>query len=213
MKNVYTSWNLDFLADKMIEQISSCWKNPFDSPAVIFTDPKTEQWFKLHWLKKSDAGKSVLMNLKTLRIQQFLFDLVTPQTPDFQNAQKLSVELLRDIIITKLTSKAGGKYYFENLGSSDVSTYLSTSSDSKINANHLYDFAQSVASLLLDYEDTRPDNLNELLSQESWQQKLYSDIIGENGASVDGIKYLTLYQLVKHNKKLNGGSPNRFFVI
>ncbi len=206
MKNVYTSWNLDFLADKMIEQISSCWKNPFDSPAVIFTDPKTEQWFKLHWLKKSDAGKSVLMNLKTLRIQQFLFDLVTPQTPDFQNAQKLSVELLRDIIITKLTSKTGGKYYFENLGSADVSTYLSTSSDSEINANHLYDFAQSVASLLLDYEDTRPDNLNELLSQESWQQQLYSDIIGENGASVDGIKYLTLYQLVKHNKKLNGGS-------
>lgn len=212
MKNVYTSWNLDFLADKMIEQISSCWKNPFDSPAVIFTDPKTEQWFKLHWLKKSDAGKSVLMNLKTLRIQQFLFDLVTPQAQDYQNAQRLSVELLRDVIITKLTSraKADGMYYFESLGAPELVTYLTCSgagsnTDSKINPNHLYDFAQTIASLFLDYEDTRPDTLNELLSKQAWQKKLYDDVIGEKGLKIDDIKYLTLYQLTKENKKSAGG--------
>ena len=113
MKNVYTSWNLDLLADKMIEKIMKNWKTPFSSPAVVFTDPKTEQWFKLRWLKNQAVGKGILMNLKTLRIQQFLFDLVTPQAQDYQNAQRLSVELLRDVIITKLTSraKADGKYY------------------------------------------------------------------------------------------------------
>ena len=86
MKNVYTSWDLNLLADKMIEKIIASWKTPFDSPAVIFTDPKTEQWFKLRWLKNKAAGKGILMNLKTLRIQQFLFDLVTPQAAAFQKA-------------------------------------------------------------------------------------------------------------------------------
>ncbi len=216
MKNVYTSWDLDLLADKMIEKIRESWKNPFESPAVIFTDPKTEQWFKLHWLKNPESGKSVLMNLKTLRIQQFLFDLVTPEAAAFQKAQRLSVELLRDVIITKLTSRdtsgtgVGGKYYFESLGAPEVVTYLTetgsgTISGPKINANHLYDFAQTIASLFLDYEDTRPDSLNELLSKQAWQKKLYDDVIGEKGLEIDGTKYLTLYQLAKENKKAGGG--------
>ena len=212
MKNVYTSWDLNLLADKMIEKIIASWKTPFDSPAVIFTDPKTEQWFKLRWLKNKAAGKGILMNLKTLRIQQFLFDLVTPQAAAFQKAQRLSVELLRDVIITKLTSRTGGKYYFESLDAPELVTYLtgstSTSSNtgSKINPNHLYDFAQTIASLFLDYEDTRPDSLKEVLSKQAWQEKLYSDVIGEAGLEIDDTKYLTLFQLVKQNKKAGSGN-------
>ena len=207
MKNVYTSWNLDLLADKLIEKIVENWKTPFNSPAVVFTDPKTEQWFKLHWLKTRSAGNSILMNLKTLRIQQFLFDLVTPHSA-IQSGEIdiLSVELLRDLLITKLTEKNNGKYYFETLGSQEAVTYLtSEASESKINANHLYDFAQTIASLFLDYEDTRPDSLNEILAKSEWQPKLYKDVIGEAGVEIDGIKYLTLYKLVKLNKKINGG--------
>ena len=186
MKNVYTSWDLNLLADKMIEKIMENWKSPFSSPAVVFTDPKTEQWFKLRWLKNPACGKGILMNLKTLRIQQFLFDLVTPQTPDFLDAQRLSVALLRDVIITKLTSRAGDKYYFENLNAPELVTYLtgsasaSSTSDLEINPNHLYDFAQTIASLFLDYEDTRPDTLKEVLAKQAWQQKLYNDVIGED---------------------------------
>ena len=138
MKNVYTSWDLTLLADKLIEKINESWKNPFRSPAVVFTDPKTEQWFKLLWLKNKASGNSILMNLKTLRIQQFLFDLVA-----LTDSEKLSVELLRDVIISKLTEKnSDGKYYFETLGAPAVEVYLtSQASDSKINANHLYDFS------------------------------------------------------------------------
>lgn len=210
MKNVYTSWDLNLLADKMIEKIMQNWKSPFSSPAVVFPDPKTEQWFKLRWLKKKSqgAGKGILMNLKTLRIQQFLFDLVTPQIPEFLDAQRLSVELLRDVIISKLTSKADGKYYFESLNSPDVQTYLTEENQDglKINPNHLYDFAQTIASLFLDYEDTRPDSLKEVLTKQPWQKKLYEDVIGERGVELEGIKYLTLFQLVKDNKKTSGGS-------
>ena len=148
MKNVYTSWDLDILADKLFEKIVENWKTPFCSPSVVFTDPKTEQWFKMHWLKKQGAGNSILMNLKTLRIQQFLFDLVKPE--DAHNIEKLEVERLRDVIITKLTEKnSGGKFYFETLKAPDVEAYLSDkNSDLKINANHLYDFAQTIASLV-----------------------------------------------------------------
>ena len=210
MKNVYTSWNLDLLADNMIEKIMENWKTPFSSPAVVFTDPKTEQWFKLHWLKSKGAGNSILMNLKTLRIQQFLFDLVTPPAAatQYHEIDRLSVELLRDLIITKLTSKtSAGKYYFQTLGAPEVEAYLNGSAlDSEINANHLYDFAQTVASLFLDYEDTRPDSLSEVLSKQAWQKKLYDDVIGEDGVEIDGRKYLTLFQLAKQNKKNSGGA-------
>ena len=205
MKNVYTSLDINLLADTMMKKIQDSWKSPFSSPAVVFTDPKTEQWFKLHWLKKQNAGASILMNLKTLRIQQFLFDLVTPQngTAKFSRMEKLSVELLRDIIITKLTSKnAGGKYYFETLETPEINTYLKDGDS--INANHLYDFSQTIASLFLDYEDTRPDKLEKLLELESWQKKLYEDIIPKEGIQIADTKYLTLYQLVNLNKKENG---------
>ena len=210
MKNVYTSWNLDLLADNMIEKIMENWKTPFSSPAVVFTDPKTEQWFKLHWLKSKGAGNSILMNLKTLRIQQFLFDLVTPKAAaaQYREIDRLSVELLRDLIITKLTSKtSAGKYYFQTLGAPEVEAYLNGSAlDSEINANHLYDFAQTVASLFLDYEDTRPDSLAEVLSKQAWQTKLYDDVIGEEGVEINGRKYLTLFQLAKQNKKTSDGA-------
>lgn len=206
MKNVYTSWNLDLLADKLIEKIIENWKTPFCSPAVVFTDPKTEQWFKLRWLKSKTAGNSILMNLKTLRIQQFLFDLVTPKNSEAHNIEKLSVELLRDVIITKFTEKtAAGKYYFHSINAPDVEAYI-TGGTSTINANHLYDFSETIASLFMDYEDVRPDTLNEVLEKSHWQKKLYDDVIGTDGIKIKETRYLTLYQLAELNKKENSGS-------
>ena len=206
MKNVYTSWDLDLLADKLTEQIMENWKSPFSSPAVVFTDPKTEQWFKLHWLKNKGTGNSILMNLKTLRIQQFLFDLVTPQSTEAHSVEKLSVELLRDVIIKKLTEKnAAGKYYFQTLNAPEVETYI-TGGSSAINANHLYDFSETIASLFMDYEDVRPDTLNEVLEKSHWQKKLYDDVIGTDGIKIKDTRYLTLYQLAEQNKKTNNGS-------
>ena len=222
MKNVYTSWNIDLLADTMINKIKDNWKTPFESPAVVFTDPKTEQWFKLHWLKRNKASNSILMNLKTLRIQQFLFDIISGN----QESEKLSVELLRDLLISKLTAKtAEGKFYFETLGSKEVDAYLKKSEAAGtegaapatvedpadfINTQHLYDFSQTIASLFLDYEDTRPDSLTKLLEKCDWQKKLYNDTIGEKGIEIDGVKYLTLYQLANLNKKENGSGALNF---
>ena len=239
MKKIYTSWSLELLADKLIEKIIEKWTNPFCSPALVFTDAKTEQWFKLHWLKNEKHGKSVLMNLKTMRLQPFLFNLIAPVETALASVaraagsvpvagslpgpaaasgevaslqiEKLSVELLRDTIIEKLVSKetgAEGKFYYETLGSEEIIKYLTSSSPDKeetkgINAAHLYDFAQTAASLFMDYEDTRPDSLLSLLEKEPWQKKLYQDVITEWGIIRDGKAYMSLYQLTQLNKKLN----------
>ena len=58
----------------------------------------------------------------------------------------------------------------------------------------------------MDYEDTRPDSLNELLGKSLWQKKLYDDVIGKDGIKKNGTKYLTLFQLAELNKKENSGS-------
>ncbi len=187
MKNVYTSWKPDLLADKMISQILSCWKNPFFSPAVVFTDAKSEQWFKLHWLKKAAGKNPILMNLKTMRLQSFLFDISTP--PELAadgKIERVNVELLRDVIITRLMENP-------DLGDKNASSYIQGSNV------RLYDFAQQIASLFLDYEDTRPDNLDELFSACDWQANLRP---GE--LSFGKARYLSLNQIYNLNKKENG---------
>ena len=204
MKNVYISWNLELLANKMIEKIIENWKSPFCSPVVIFSDPKIEQWFKLHWLKNQKSNNSVLMNLKTVRLEQFLFDILKP---DF-SIEKLSSELLRDIIISKLTSKDdNGKYYFEILGeycnAPEIIKYLTdtTAPNTKVNTIHLYDFSQEITSLFMDYEDTCPDELDFILEKNPWQNKLYHDVFSAGGINIRGTRYLTLYQLAKLNTR------------
>ena len=55
--------NLENLADEMIEAVSKAWTNPFEAPAVLFSDPKLEQWFRLKWVqkKKSLVGFNSMM--------------------------------------------------------------------------------------------------------------------------------------------------------
>ena len=42
--HIKQSLNIVSLADDMISEIKDCWKNPFDSPTVIFPDPLMENW-------------------------------------------------------------------------------------------------------------------------------------------------------------------------
>ena len=89
--NIITSLSPDVLVDDMIGKIKESWNQPFVSPVVIFPDSRTEQWFKLRAINT----QSVLMNLKTMRLESFLFDVL--KTDD--NQSFLSQDLLRDIII------------------------------------------------------------------------------------------------------------------
>ena len=87
--------NLETLADEMIEAISSVWTNPFESPVVIFPDPKLEQWFRLRWMKK----KGVLANLNKSTIDRFLFDILVGKD---DSRKKLTAEMLTNVILAYL---------------------------------------------------------------------------------------------------------------
>ena len=90
--------NLENLADQMIDEISSVWKNPFEAPVVIFPDPKLEQWFRLRWMKK----KGVLANLNKSTIDRFLFDILVGED---RKLKKLSSEMLANVIMAYLLGK------------------------------------------------------------------------------------------------------------
>ena len=138
--------NLENLADEMIDEISRCWKNPFEAPIVIFPDPKLEQWFRLRWVQK----KGVLANLNKSTIDRFLFGILVGENG---RLKKLSSDMLANVIIAYLQQETDGKLNYQLLGES-VKAYLE--SDGVIDENRLFDFANVMAGLFLEYETSRP---------------------------------------------------------
>jgi len=190
--------NLENLADQMIDEISSVWKNPFEAPVVIFPDPKLEQWFRLRWMKK----KGVLANLNKSTIDRFLFDILVGKD---DSKKKLTAEMLTNVILAYLEKDDNYKTLC-NEGDDEVSRYLEV--DGKLDYNHLFDLASKMASLFLDYETSRPkgfvggkegfldkwkqgvsekdglfftETKESLELREKWQRKLYSAIFHRHG--------------------------------
>ncbi|MBQ3838966.1 MAG: exodeoxyribonuclease V subunit gamma [Fibrobacter sp.] len=148
--------NLEHLADEMIEAISKEWKDPFNAPVVIFPDPKLEQWFRLRWMKK----KGVLANLNKSTIDRFLFDILVG---DDRKLKKLSSEMLANVIMAYLLGKDDeGKPNYE-LIDPKVADYLTKKvkpgeEERKIDEVRLFDLANELAGLFLEYETSRPRN-------------------------------------------------------
>ena len=148
--------NLENLADKMIEEISSVWKNPFEAPVVIFPDPKLEQWFRLRWMKK----KGVLANLNKSTIDKFLFDILVG---DNRKLKKLTSEMLANVIMAYLLGKDDGENPNYKTLDPKVAEYLTKqekggSEERVLDEARLYDFANKLAGLFLEYEISRPQN-------------------------------------------------------
>ncbi len=203
---LHTSWNLTSLAEEMILDIQAAWKTPFESPVVLFSDRKVEQWFRQFWLK-SDAGKNgAIMNLACLATENFLFSMLTDR-----GVKKLSTELLCDLLVAKLPSVTEDNVpYYKTLGSEEVNAYIEQE-DGTVNEIHLYDFSEQLAALLIDYETTRPANYHPTevagvvnawkngstffgasgVALESWQRKLYNDLLA-SPLTTHGATYATL---------------------
>ena len=130
--------NLETLADEMIEAISSVWTNPFESPVVIFPDPKLEQWFRLRWMKK----KGVLANLNKSTIDRFLFDILVG---DNRKLKKLSSEMLANVIMAYLLGKEDGTTPNYETLDSNVAKYL-TKMDGEKRRLTKFDFLISLTS-------------------------------------------------------------------
>ena len=189
MKHITASLDLNRLAKKMIDEIKKQWVSPLLPPVVVFSDSKVERWFKLRWISEKN---SVLLNLKTTRLDEFLFDLYKDC-----GDKMLSSQLVRDVLIKKISDAS----YINSLGSKEVYDYLFVKNEKKINSVHLYDFATQMASLFNEYETTRPEKLQELFSKSEWQKKLYDDVFRKGkGIKLSEQNYLSLLQLKNKNQ-------------
>jgi exodeoxyribonuclease V gamma subunit len=140
--------NLENLADEMIEAISRAWKNPFEAPAVLFPDPKLEQWFRLKWVQK----KKALAGFKSMMIDRFLMEILIG---DDQHKQKLNADMLRNVILAHLVKENDGIPNYMRMDD-EVKRYLVI--DGNLDETHLFDFASKMASLFLEYETSRPSD-------------------------------------------------------
>lgn len=197
--------NLENLADEMIEKISSVWKSPFDAPIVIFPDAKLEQWFRLRWLEK----KGTLANFNKTSVDRFLFDILVGEN---DKLKKLSSDMLRNVIISYLSSKnTEGKYNYESLTpNGDLKKFLEF--DGKINAKRLFDLANTLSALFLEYEISRPSGFisNEKGILDCWKENNLSDFFVKKNktGSLETVKNedweRELYSKIFHN--INGKS-------
>lgn len=138
--------NLEHLADTLIEAVSKAWTNPFESPVVIFPDPKLEQWFRLRWIQK----KGTLAGFNSMMIDRFLMEILVGEDT---SKKKLTAEMLCNVILAYLQQSEGGEPNYTKLGE-EVKRYLVV--DGKLDETHLFDFATKMATLFLDYEVSRP---------------------------------------------------------
>ena len=210
--------NLEHLADEMIEEISKNWNDPFNAPVVIFPDFKLEQWFRLKWIKK----KGSLLNLNKSTIDKFLFDILVgdgTSTDDKGNdilLQKITADMLRNVILAYLEQEdaAEKRPHWQTLGN-EVKRYLFGDGEPKPedspDENRLFDFANKMAALFLEYETSRPkgfarnangnapgilekwnndglspffaESNSDVAERENWQMELYSAIFHRKGNS------------------------------
>ncbi|MBR5412157.1 MAG: exodeoxyribonuclease V subunit gamma [Fibrobacter sp.] len=150
--------NLKNLADEMIDEISRCWKNPFEAPVVIFPDPKLEQWFRLRWVQK----KGVVANLEITTIDKFLF-----RTLSHGNAskQKISADILRNVLIAYLK---GDALLQDVKNLKEIQSYLASETGEMDDAK-LFDFANTLAGLFLEYETSRPGDFISPLQSDHYE--------------------------------------------
>lgn len=187
--------NLENLADVLIEAVSKAWTNPFEAPAVLFPDPKLEQWFRLKWVQK----KKSLVGFNSMMIDRFLMEILIGDDP---HKQKLNSDMLRNVILAHLVKETNGTPNYM-LMDDEVTRYLVI--DGALDETHLFDFASKMASLFLEYETSRPSDFirgtdgksapgildkwkqgqlddffgisnHDIAKRETWQRKLYSAI-------------------------------------
>ena len=220
--------SLEKLADEMIDEISRCWKDPFEAPVVIFPDPKLEQWFRLRWVQK----KGVVANLNKSTIDRFLFNILAG---DNESRQKLSADMLTNVILAYLMKQEDGTENYKKLDP-EVTRYL-CGDKGVLDENHLFDFASKMASLFLEYETSRPAGFaknasgeapgildcwkqgalksfffkNEKSPREEWQKKLYSAIFHNQGKT--GKSLLTTVFEKENTRKGQDGQGIEYLTI
>ena len=187
--------NLENLADEMIDALGKLWTDPFDSPIVIFPDPKIEQWFRLRYIAKC----GVLANLEIVTLDKFLFKYLTQGDT---SKQKLTADILCNVLIAYLNEAYSGKASIPK----EIRKYLYKNSG-EIDESKLFDFARTLAGLFLEYETSRPGGFISPLQNKHhegllayWKQGALRDFFSEENRPLPKEKWQReIYARLFHN--------------
>lgn len=195
--NLYTSYDLEKLADKMIESIIDCWKEPLNPPIVIFANRKYEQWFKLFWLKQEKNPKhKILLNLNFKNLESFLFESLVSKNDD-KKYQNLTFQLLKDLIVFKLPS------IYKLLNNKNIENYIEKTENQNtvIDRIKLEDLANQLSKLYFIYEESN-------FEANGWQKTLFDEILKNES------KLVTAKTLFEKNKNMfKNLSKNQIFLF
>ena len=187
--------NLENLADEMIDALGKLWTDPFDSPIVVFPDPKIEQWFRLRYIAKC----GVLANLEIVTLDKFLFKYLTQGD---SSKQKLTADILCNVLIAYLNEAYSGKASIPK----EIRKYLYKNSG-EIDESKLFDFARTLAGLFLEYETSRPGGFISPLQNKHhegllayWKQGALRDFFSEENRPLPKEKWQReIYARLFHN--------------
>ena len=168
MKQVIEALKLNELADNLIGFIKNR-TNIFSTLQIICPNMKMQQWFKSYWLKTQD---DILMNVEFLIIDEALLKLIDTDKP----YRLLKRDTLKSFIIKHLSIKND-----ELVFPSKINSYL-YNKDGSINSIKIYDLANELSKLFLDYEKDQVEIIG-------WERKLYElvlkDASSNNLATLD----------------------------
>ena len=157
MKNIIKSSNLNELGNKLIDVILNR-KNVFDNFSIVFPNSKMEQWFKTYWLKNR---KEILMNVNFSSLNDIILKLL-------QNEKHLRLMKKDDL----------KKYIIKHLAKQETLEILPNHIkdffyiNGELNPIKLYDLANELASLYMDYEQ-------EAFNFNGFEKQLYNKVLEE----------------------------------
>ena len=237
MLHLHFGLNFEALADNLMERLKACWVDPFKPPVIIFPDRTLEHWFKLRWMEKYHA----LANLNTQFLDTFLFDALNGNN---STRIRLSSAILRNLILSWSMQKTQkNKYQWQTLGT-EVEQYLATDASHDMpDETRLFDFANQMTKLFMDYETSRPGSFKTKAgliqtwnacqpgsakffksteqTREEWQHRLYHALFHAQDAISKklNLEYLTLPQLYEQcrtstdNIQFSGASDLPVFIF
>ena len=122
MKKIVEETSLNVLADSLIEEILSSFKDDFFTyRTIVCPNRNIQQWFKAYWLNKKSE---IMMNVRFVSIEEFLFSAFET---DFSLAASSDI---KNILVKLLSAKDYDETY------SDIKDYLFDVVNEKHIINH-----------------------------------------------------------------------------
>ena len=153
---------IEEIANEVIDNLKNV-KNPFESPILVFHNTKIIQWFKAYYLKEH---AEVMMNVRFMTLSVFLNGLINSK----EDHKIISKSEIRDYIVKVLL-----KNYSYDATNSEIPTNYIYNADGSINGINLYEFADRLSTLFMNYEYDAEEM--DSWTDGKWEKDIYDEVI------------------------------------